>query len=160
MEKSSVFIKTSKGKAAISDQDRTLSMNARRILIMIDGTRTTAELMDQFSRLTDVTAHLQRLLDYGLIVDTQSTTVKSTNDTVASPPTEPGHHSAATPLSNSLKQLLEQEIIEFMGPMGALICDEVWPGATTLEEALEALSRQLDTPEQAKKFRSNVMKSL
>lgn len=135
-------------------------MSARRILIMINGTRTTAELIDQFSKLTDVTTHLQRLLDYGLIVDTQSTTEQSTGKKVASPPTGPQHHSAATPLSNPLKQLLEREIIEFMGPMGALICDEVWPGVTTLEEALEALSRKLDTPEQAEKFRLNVMKTL
>ncbi|MCG5501697.1 hypothetical protein [Ectothiorhodospira lacustris] len=154
MERNSIFAKTSKGKTAINNKDRSLSIDARRILIMVNGARTTGELLDQFSGFTDVATHLQGLLDDDLIVD-----IRSAGGKAAALPADPSQHVPVTPLDDALRQRLEREIIEFMGPMGILICEEAWPRVTTLDEALEVLSSQLDTPEQARKFRLSVLKA-
>ncbi|MBK1674102.1 hypothetical protein CKO35_12470 [Ectothiorhodospira shaposhnikovii] len=154
MDRNSVFSKTSKGKAAINNKDRALSIDARRILIMVNGIRTTGELLDQFSGHADVETHLQILLSEEFIFESIPGSGKGTAGTLASKPID-----SNTPLSEPLMQLLEKEFIEFMGPMGSLICEEVWPGVATMEEAMEALCRHLDSPEQAKAFRTNVMKT-
>jgi len=55
---------------------------------------------------------------------------------------------------------LQEELIEFIGPMAVLVCEEVWSTVKGLEAALDALSRELPDSNQAARFRQNVLKRL
>ena len=63
-------------------------------------------------------------------------------------------------LSDKAKAVLEQELVEFIGPMAAIICEETWNSVGELEAALEVLSRELPDPGQVVRFRQNVLKRL
>jgi hypothetical protein len=63
-------------------------------------------------------------------------------------------------LSDKAKTVLEQELVEFIGPMAAIICEETWNSVGELEAALEVLSRELPDPGQVARFRQNVLKRL
>jgi len=63
-------------------------------------------------------------------------------------------------LSDKAKTVLEQELVEFIGPMAAIICEETWNSVGDLEAALEVLSRELPDPGQVVRFRQNVLKRL
>ncbi len=63
-------------------------------------------------------------------------------------------------LSDKAKTVLEQELVEFIGPMAAIICEETWNSVGELEAALEVLSRELPDPGQVVRFRQNVLKRL
>jgi len=55
-------------------------------------------------------------------------------------------------LSDKAKAVLEQELVEFIGPMAAIICGETWNSVDELEAALEILSRELPDPGQVVRF--------
>lgn len=63
-------------------------------------------------------------------------------------------------LSDKAKTVLEQELVEFIGPMAAIICEETWNSVGELEAALEVLSRELPDPGQVARFRQNVLNRL
>lgn len=63
-------------------------------------------------------------------------------------------------LSDRIKTVLEQELVEFIGPMAAIVCEETWESVSGLEAALEVLCRELPDPGQATRFRQNVLKRL
>lgn len=63
-------------------------------------------------------------------------------------------------LSDKAKTVLEQELVEFIGPMAAIICEETWNSVGELEAALEVLSRELPDSGQVARFRQNVLKRL
>lgn len=63
-------------------------------------------------------------------------------------------------LSEQTKTVLQEELIEFIGPMAVIVCEEVWSTAKGLEAALDALSRELPDSNQAARFRQNVLKRL
>lgn len=63
-------------------------------------------------------------------------------------------------LSEQTKAVLQEELIEFIGPMAVIVCEEVWSTAKGLEAALDALGRELPDPGQAARFRQNVLKRL
>jgi hypothetical protein len=63
-------------------------------------------------------------------------------------------------LSDKAKAVLEQELVEFIGPMAAIVCGETWNSVDELEAALEVLSRELPDPGQVVRFRQNVLKRL
>jgi hypothetical protein len=63
-------------------------------------------------------------------------------------------------LGDKAKTVLEQELVEFIGPMAAIICEETWNSVGELEAALEVLSRELPDPGQVARFRQNVLNRL
>ena len=63
-------------------------------------------------------------------------------------------------LSEQTKTVLQEELIEFIGPMAVIVCEEVWGTVRGLEAALDALSRELPDSNQAALFRQNVLKRL
>ncbi|HRD65264.1 MAG TPA: hypothetical protein PKY50_03835 [Candidatus Competibacter sp.] len=63
-------------------------------------------------------------------------------------------------LSEQTKTVLQEELIEFIGPMAVIVCEEVWSTVKGLEAALDALSRELPDSNQAARFRQNVLKRL
>ncbi|MDG4553880.1 MAG: hypothetical protein P9E24_06490 [Candidatus Competibacter sp.] len=63
-------------------------------------------------------------------------------------------------LTDQTKSMLEQELMEFIGPMAAILCEEAWESATDLETALTILSRELPDAKQVTRFRQNILKRL
>ena len=63
-------------------------------------------------------------------------------------------------LTDKAKAVLEQELMEFIGPMAAIICEETWGSVSEMEAALEVLGRELPDPGQVARFRQNVLKRL
>lgn len=63
-------------------------------------------------------------------------------------------------ITEATRLIVEQELVELIGPMGAILCDEVWDSLGGLDLILEALERELSDPEQARRFRQNVLKRL
>lgn len=63
-------------------------------------------------------------------------------------------------MTEQAKMIVEQELVEFVGPIAAILCDEVWNSAGSLDAVLEALSQELPDPDQAARFRQNVLKRL
>lgn len=63
-------------------------------------------------------------------------------------------------MTEQTRVIVEQELVEFIGPMAAIVCDEVWSSVNGLDAVLEALSRELPDPDRAARFRQNVLKRL
>ncbi|MDS4041797.1 MAG: cache domain-containing protein [Candidatus Competibacter sp.] len=63
-------------------------------------------------------------------------------------------------LTDRAKAVLEQELMEFIGPMAAIVCEETWGSVSEMEAALEVLGRELPDPGQVVRFRQNVLKRL
>jgi len=63
-------------------------------------------------------------------------------------------------MTEQTKILVEEELVELIGPIAAILCDEVWSSVGSLDTALEALSRELPDADQAARFRQNVLKRL
>lgn len=63
-------------------------------------------------------------------------------------------------MTEQTRVIVEQELVEFIGPMAAIVCDEVWNSVNGLDAVLEALSRELPDPSQAARFRQNVLRRL
>lgn len=153
MDRSAVLVKSAKGQDAIKTNSREISMNDRHILIMVDGKRSVETLLQDAAIFRDVEATLERLYQAGYI------------DLIGSP----GHVAAsatpgqgATPggaLTREMKVLIEQELVEFLGPIASLLCEETLAKAGSLEEALSSLGSEMDA-QQAKQFRQKVVQKL
>jgi len=63
-------------------------------------------------------------------------------------------------MTEQVKAVVEQELMEFIGPMAMIVCEEVWNAVNSLDTALDALSRELPDPGQIARFRQNVLKRL
>lgn len=63
-------------------------------------------------------------------------------------------------MTENAKTVVEQELVEFIGPMGAILCEEVWFSSGGLDTVLDLLGRELADPDQAARFRHNVLKRL
>lgn len=63
-------------------------------------------------------------------------------------------------MTDRTRKILEEELVEFLGPMAVILCDEVWSTAKSLDEALSILSQELSGPDQADRFWRNVFDRL
>ena len=63
-------------------------------------------------------------------------------------------------MTDRAKAIVEEELVEFIGPMAVIVCEEVWNSVSSLDTALDALSRELPDSSQAARFRQNVLKRL
>ncbi|MCC9002192.1 MAG: hypothetical protein ABTR54_10635 [Candidatus Competibacter sp.] len=63
-------------------------------------------------------------------------------------------------MTDQTKAIVEQELVEFIGPIAAIVCDEVWNSLGSLDAILDALSQELSDSNQAALFRQNVLKRL
>jgi hypothetical protein len=153
MDKSAVFVKSAKGQDAIKTNSREISMNDRHILIMVDGKHSVETLLKDAAIFRDVEATLERLYETGYI-DLIGGPVSSTS---AAGPRPMATSGAA--LSRETKALIEQELVEFLGPIASLLCEEALASAKSLDEALSTLGSQMDAP-QAKQFKQKVFERL
>ncbi|MDI6747471.1 MAG: hypothetical protein QMD17_10025 [Rhodocyclaceae bacterium] len=153
MEKSAVFVKSAKGQDAIKTHSREISMNDRHILIMVDGKRNVETLLKDAAIFRDVEATLERLFEAGYIDPIGGAVSRAS---AAAP------RAAAAPggaLNRETKALIEQELVEFLGPIASLLCEETLATAKSLDEALSALGSQMD-PQQAVQFKKKVAERL
>lgn len=144
MDKATVFAKSAKGREALQANSRELSLNERRLLIMIDGRLSVETLHKACAFCSEIEATLDKLRRDGYIEG-------------------PGAGTAAPisvkSLSPQAKAVIEEELVEFLGPIGTLLCEEELPQADTLDGALDKLAAQLE-PAQAKQFRDKVFRRL
>lgn len=75
-------------------------------------------------------------------------------------PPEPPSEPRSGRMTEQIKTIVEQELMEFIGPMAMIVCEEVWNAVNSLDTALDALSRELPDPGQIARFRQNVLKRL
>ncbi|TCO80233.1 hypothetical protein EV699_1159 [Plasticicumulans lactativorans] len=68
MAPTDVYIKTDKGLAEILGRTHGLAVRLRRILIMVDGRASVAEMVARLARLGDIAGALQELAARGFIV--------------------------------------------------------------------------------------------
>lgn len=149
MDQSAVFVKSAKGRDAIKTSSREISMHDRQILIMVDGKRNVATLLKDAAIFREVEATLARLFEAGYIDP-----VSSAPGAVPRPAAAP-----AGALSRETKALIEQELVEFLGPIASLLCEETLATAKSLDQALSALGSQMDA-QQAAQFKKKVAERL
>lgn len=63
-------------------------------------------------------------------------------------------------LTQAIRELIERELTEMIGPYASVLCQEVWDSAATIEQALAALGKELPEPELAVRLRQNVARAL
>ena len=63
-------------------------------------------------------------------------------------------------LTEEQKSVLEQSLVEYIGPMAAIVCEEYFREEMELEEIVEKLASEIPSPQQAVKFRDEVLKKL
>lgn len=146
MDKATVFSKSAKGRDVVQSGSRDLSMNERRLLIMIDGKMSVATLHQQCAFCSEIEGTLERLLANGYIT---APGVAASAASSAPPPA----------LSAQAKSVIEEELVEFLGPIAALLCEEELAQATSIDTVLAKLSAQLDA-QQAKQFKDKVFDRL
>ncbi len=64
------------------------------------------------------------------------------------------------PFQARVRAILEATLMEYIGPMASLVCDEKLPKATDLESAIEILATEIPDAEQAVRFMHEVYKRL
>jgi Domain of unknown function (DUF4388) len=63
-------------------------------------------------------------------------------------------------LTEEQKQTFERCLAEHIGPMAAIICEDLLRGALNVEQALDALAAEVPTPAAAEQFRKMVLARL
>lgn len=164
MKSQARFTKTSAGRHALEVRDGRLKVRERRVLIMIDGQRTLEEISARLPPTLDLGKIIQYLQDSGLIAAMNNVGVQFNNQAAKSPTVAPEHilHSNDTEqkLTDVQRQILEQELIEFIGPMASLICSEVWASQPSYDQALNSLAAEISNPTHQTRFRQNVTRRL
>lgn len=165
MDNSTVFTRTGKGHSALQTHSPQLPRAEWFVLNMVDGHRTVDALANQLPRSIDVWLQLQQLLQDGYVQLTG--TVSGIRLEAARQTTTPEPTSAPKPaprttsaLSPAAQAIFRKELTEFMGPMAALICDDVCASAASVEEALDTFCAELRDAKKAILFRASVMKQL
>lgn len=67
MNPNQILVKTDKGREEIKTRSLSLSQHARNLLIAADGQKTCGALAQMYSKIPDVNAVLQELVDQGLV---------------------------------------------------------------------------------------------
>jgi hypothetical protein len=60
-------------------------------------------------------------------------------------------------MTDQVRAVVEQELMEFIGPMAIILCEEVWNAVASLDTALDTLGQELPDPGQAARFRQKVL---
>lgn len=63
-------------------------------------------------------------------------------------------------MTEQTKRIVEDELVELVGPIAVLLCEEAWSSAGSLDTVLAALSQEFPDADQAARFRQNVLKRL
>ena len=73
---------------------------------------------------------------------------------------QPTQESPHSPLTTTVKTILEQTLKEFIGPIASLICADHFRNVTTLAAAIDALADEIPNAQSATQFRERVQQRL
>lgn len=84
------------------------------------------------------------------------------NDVVSAdmPAEKPAGGKSGTGLNTDQKQLLEDALTDYIGPMAAFVCEDHLGTARDVESAVNALAAEIPEPNKAAKFKEQMVKSL
>lgn len=156
------FTKTDAGRHALEIRDGSLRIRERRVLIMIDGYRTLEDISKRIPPTIDLGKTIQHLLSSGFITALNGKMVhfEDGQDTESIVTNEHVIDATITTLTDLQRQVLEQELIEFLGPMATLVCAELWSINPNYDQALSRLAAEISQPAQQAQFRKNVIRRL
>ena len=112
MERSAIYRKTEKGKQAV--EDRGLEKHERRLLILVDGQKDTAEL-SIYTRASEFERTLERLITRGLIEQVEADPGRAARAPVANDPV----------IFAAIKVRAVTEIRGHLGPVADLLVSEI-----------------------------------
>ena len=152
MELNQVYIKTAKGQEEIQHRTYKLSANLRRLLIMVDGRSTAADLSSRLTMLGDVAAGLSEL-ETGDFIATPTPHAPSPKPAAPDPDSAP---QATQPTFNldAAKHVIQSALLSAIGPAAVywIECVEATttPQQLRLEfDAIRELLPRLLSPPQA-----------
>ncbi|WP_457575954.1 DUF4388 domain-containing protein [Desulfomarina sp.] len=79
---------------------------------------------------------------------------------VESPPETVRSSGPGGGISEEDKSVLEKSLVEYIGPMAAIVCEDYFHGEMDLQDIVEKLALEIPSPQQAVKFREEVLKKL
>ena len=136
MELNKVYIKTAKAQEEVQSRTYKLSANLRRLLIMVDGRSTAADLIDRLTMLGDVAASLADLEAAGFIA-TSAPRAPATETATPDPVSQPT--SSAQPSFNldAAKHVIHSALLTAIGPAAEYWSECVEASATPEQLRLE-----------------------
>lgn len=115
-----VFAKTSKGIAEVASRSGEVSLAARRVLIMIDGKRTVAELAP-FAKPGEIGVICEQLEAQGFVYATQAWSPAPPPAASPPAPVEAPEESLATASFDTIKRRAVRELSDRLGPDAEVI---------------------------------------
>ena len=67
--------------------------------------------------------------------------------------------SGAAP-DDAVRQALEKDALNYLGPIAGMLCDEAWDASSDIEQVLSQLAANLATPQEAQKFMTDARVAL
>lgn len=150
MDINTVFVKTTKGQTVLTEHGKELTAQERYVFVLIDGVRTVGNMIDQltFMNHKDIVDCVYVLLTKELIAQYDKNNSKNQRGNIG------------IPINQKTKQIIEAEMINYLGPLAALICDEVWAKTNDLRTALFMLKSEFSSVEQGEEFIEKVREKL
>ncbi len=121
------YIKTEKGRNQVAERGHSLSALQRRLLIMIDGTKTVNDL-GFFVRAGELDAVLAFLLEQELIVETDQVALLMepvAPGFAAAESSEPGRPATSLEEFKKVRRHASSFVSQQLGDAGAPICDAI-----------------------------------
>lgn len=141
MNINTVFIKTPEGQSMLAEHTKELTAKERYVFVLIDGVRTIGNIIDQLTFMNH-----KDIVDCAYVLLTKELIAESNTKE------ETAGNNIGIPLNQQSKQILEAEMINYLGPLAALICDEVWAKTNDLRTAMFMLKSEFSSPEQGEEF--------
>jgi hypothetical protein len=127
-----VYAKTPKGTAEINARSGDVSLAARRVLIMIDGRRTIADLAP-FARPGEVVQVIQQLEAQGLVHQTNGIAAAPLAAPAPEPPPEESNEDRLFASFEAAKRRAVRELADRLGPDAEVIAVRIEHARTTDE---------------------------
>jgi hypothetical protein len=129
MAATSVYVKTPKGIEEMTNRTHGLSQRARRVLIMLDGKRTEADIAEMFPG--EGATLLSSLITEGFVVPLQTEPAKASSPAKAAAKVEPPLNDAQR--FDMAKNFMRNTLDAFLGSMGSGLVSQV-SRCTNLDE--------------------------
>ena len=136
MELNKVYVKTAKAQEEVQSRTYKLSANLRRLLIMVDGRSTAADLIDRLTMLGDVAASLADLEAAGFIA---TPAPRTSSAETATPEPVSQTTSSAQPGFNldAARHVIQSALLTAIGPAAEYWIECVEASATPEQLRLE-----------------------
>lgn len=163
ISRSNIYAKSAKAHEMIKKNSHELTLDERRLLILIDGKRSAGDIIDKFTILDDVAFQLQNLLELGLISPVGTATSLPPPSSVRGEYKkvfdDQPRESTSYYVDEVTKRIVQEEAIEYLGPMGSFVCNQAWKQQLSLQGAIDFIAVKM-TRDKSDQFRKNVEKRL